>query len=274
MRRDEFEKLLDADPYLKKRKSNTKFEDRLFLQEVDFRCPLCGKDLQSRKQRKPAKKLYDIAHIYPNRPTQKQYETLVNLERLGESSEDFENKIALCKDCHSMQDFRTTKQDYLRLVDIKKNLMRKSALEEALKGIDLEKEISEVVQKLMSIKAEELASSLKYSTIPIGKKLSSTKGSEVLLRVKVLNNVLHYYAYIRGLFTDLDGSGQFCFDILAKEVRLGFEKLNLLEKDKLAIFEQMVSWFQKTTNSSSPLACEALVSFFIQNCEVFDEITE
>ena len=38
---------------------------------------------------------------------------LKGLERLGDNSESFDNKIALCKDCHSTKDYHTTKEDYL-----------------------------------------------------------------------------------------------------------------------------------------------------------------
>ena len=92
------------DPYLKDRKAPTPAEQQLYLKEVSFSCPLCGKDLRHRKQGK-ANKLYEIAHIFPNSPTAEQYEQLKDLPRLGDNSESFENKIALCKDCHDQQDY-------------------------------------------------------------------------------------------------------------------------------------------------------------------------
>ena len=86
-----------SDPYLKKRKDPTESEQQLYLKEVSFVCPLCGKMLRHSKQRK-TNKLYQIAHIFPNSPTEEQYARLNNLPRLGNDSESFENKIALCKD--------------------------------------------------------------------------------------------------------------------------------------------------------------------------------
>lgn len=109
----------DLAKYLKKRANVTDADIRLHLKEVNFHCPICGKDLQSRNQKKRVK-LFEIAHIYPNSPTIEQYMELKGLERLGDNSESFDNKIALCKDCHSMQDFHTTKEDYLVLLNKKK----------------------------------------------------------------------------------------------------------------------------------------------------------
>lgn len=114
---DAIAKAIAADPYLKKRKAPTEAEQQLYLKEVSFSCPLCGKILRHKKQGK-ANKLYEIAHIFPNSPTEEQYELLSKLPRLGDNSESFENKIALCKDCHNQQDYHTTVEDYLKLLKI------------------------------------------------------------------------------------------------------------------------------------------------------------
>ena len=96
-----------ADPYLENRKAPSEADLQLYLKEVSYVCPLCGKILRHKKQKK-GNKLYEIAHIFPNSPTEEQYERLGTLPRLGTSSESFENKIALCKDCHDQQDYHTT----------------------------------------------------------------------------------------------------------------------------------------------------------------------
>lgn len=56
-------KAIAADPYLKERKSPTEADQQLYLKEVSFFCPLCGKDLRNKRQRKN-NKLYEIAHMY------------------------------------------------------------------------------------------------------------------------------------------------------------------------------------------------------------------
>ena len=115
----EFETLKKADKYLIERRQPSPAEEQLFLKEVDFACPLCGKDLRNHQQPKN-NKLYEIAHIYPNSPTREQYTALYGVERLGDNCEASENKIALCKDCHDNQDYHTTRADYEKLLNIKK----------------------------------------------------------------------------------------------------------------------------------------------------------
>ena len=119
MTQEELNRIIDSDSYFAARKDPSEAEIRLFLREVDFHCPLCSVELQSRQQKKPRHKRFEIAHIYPNRPTIEQYLALDGVERLGNNSESFENKIALCMTCHSTQDFHTTAEDYNRLLNIK-----------------------------------------------------------------------------------------------------------------------------------------------------------
>lgn len=274
MTQEEFEDLKKNDSYLIPRRDPTENDVRFFLQEVDFCCPMCGKLLQSRNQRKPGKRLFDIAHIYPNSPTKKQYETLWGQRRLGETSESFENKIALCKNCHATYDYRTTKDEYLNLLEIKTELLKKTTLREIIRDLNLDEEISEIIQKLSVMAPNELTP-LNYSPVQIKKKFSQDEGSELLLKTKVSGYVRDYYTYIRSLFNDLEANNsEFRFDILASEVRLGFNKIEQKEKNKAKVFEYMVSWLKDKSCSSSKEACEAVVSFFIQNCEVFNEISQ
>ena len=97
---DAIAKAITADPDLKERKAPSEADQQLYLKEVSFLCPLCGASLRHRRQKK-TNKLYEIAHIFPNSPTEEQYERLSALPRLGDNSESFENKIALCKNCHA-----------------------------------------------------------------------------------------------------------------------------------------------------------------------------
>ena len=64
-----------VDPYLQPRKSITKTVEQDHLLEVEGLCPLCGKNLLIGKTNGKSK-LFEIAHIYPNSPTQHQVEEL------------------------------------------------------------------------------------------------------------------------------------------------------------------------------------------------------
>lgn len=266
---DAIAKAIADDLYLKERKAPTDAEQQLYLKEVSFYCPLCGKILRHRKQGK-TNKLYEIAHIFPNRPTEEQYERLSKLERLGSDSEAFENKIALCKNCHAQQDYHTTKEDYLKLLEIKRHLLQLTDLHESTLTMGLEPQLADVVEKICTLHEEEVAA-LNYSPVRVTRKFSS---DEVLLKNKIGMYVTNYYPYIRDCFKEKEGVNGFRLDALSLQIKCCFIKMEGLSENKNDIFEYLVDWIKSKTRSASRDACEAVISFFVQNCEVFHEITE
>lgn len=271
MTQKELNEILAKDPYhIERETPKSAAELILYACEVDNHCPLCGKPLQSKNQKKVDQRKFQVAHIYPNRPNIKQYELLHTLERLGRNCEDFENKIALCLECHYIQDYHTTREEYLSLVEIKKNLLQVSALHDAIININLEDEITNVVNKISLTDSDELEE-LNYSPVSLSNKFYK---EEATLKIKVATYVNMYYTFIRGLFDDIESSSSFSFEVLSSEIKASFIKLSKLTDNKEEIFNQMVDWVKRKTFSSSVSACEAVVSFFVQNCEVFYEITE
>lgn len=266
---DAIAKAIEADPYLKERKAPSEAEQQLYLKEVSFSCPLCGASLRFRRQKK-TNKLYEIAHIFPNRPTAEQYERLSKLPRLGANSESFENKIALCKDCHAAQDYHTTKEDYLRLYEKKKRLLQLSDLQEATYTMNLETEIANVVEKFSSLREEQFAA-LNYTPVKLAQKFND---DDFHLKNRICMYVTNYYPYIRDCFKELEGSNGVSLTVLSLQVKCCFIKLEGISNNKTDIFNQLVDWVMTKTQSTSRDACEAVISFFVQNCEVFHEIAK
>ena len=91
------------------RRTPTKYDELLLLEEVDSICPVCGISLINKQAKK--KKQFEIAHIYPNSPTKEEAKELMGVERLGSNSEDIQNWIALCSKCHTEYDFHKTKDE-------------------------------------------------------------------------------------------------------------------------------------------------------------------
>lgn len=258
-----------TDNYLRDRKRPTPAEEQQYLREVGFHCPLCGAILRKQHQKKP-NKLYEIAHIYPNSPTPEQEHTLMGVDRLGDNSESFENKIALYKNCHEAQDYHTTKEDYLTLLAKKKECLQKTKLEDITEEMALEEDIAKIVHGICSLESNDFAD-LNYNPVAIEKKF---RKSEALLKIKVSGYVTAYYTYIRGLFSEAELSRSNIFSIVSMEMKLCFIKLSEVTDNKSVIFQKMVEWIGVKIPDSSTEACEALISFFVQNCEVFNEISE
>lgn len=256
------------DPYLEARIAIAKNEDHAYLLEVDGVCPLCGKNLLASKGNSKSK-LYQIAHIYPNSPIPNQVDELSGLERLGSNCEDYKNKIALCKDCHGLYDDKVTKREYLALVDIKKQLLNIANTKASLSSQNLEDDISMVINSLSTIKSEELKKiNLKYKGLEVKKKIED---DYAILRNKIVSYNCIYYYYIKELFQNMEQI-DFIFDIIACEVKLSFLKSQKEMNDKSAIFNSLVFWMNSKVKNSKIESCEVIIAFFVQNCEVFDEI--
>lgn len=143
-------------------------------------------------------------------------------------------------------------------------------LDEATLTMGLEPQIAEVVMKISSLRENEIAT-LNYKPVSLAKKFS---GEEMLLKNRVGMNVAHYYPYIRDCFKNLEGIKGFRLDALSLQIKSCFTKMEKLSNNKSDIFEQLTKWVMEKTCNQSKEACEAVVSFFVQNCEVFNEITE
>ena len=262
----------DLAKYLMKRAKVTEADIRLHLREVNFHCPLCGEDLQKKNSKKRDVKLFEIAHIYPNSPTIEQYEELKGLERLGNNSESFDNKIALCKNCHKTQDFHTTKEEYLNLLNKKKEYLNVCVLNEVTEGIKfeetLEKSIEMIIDTINNDDSLQL-SELNYNAVPIDKKFGN---SNKILKAKVKAYVLSYYTLIRKKISENVDSCN--FNKISRRVRNCFEDLNDHSDDRGEIFNALVEWLNNKTLNKSREACEVIISFYIQECEVFNEITK
>lgn len=256
------------DPYLQPRNQPTSNRDTLFLLEVGGICPKCGKPLLAAKGRR-THKLYQIAHIYPNSPLPSEVTELAGLERLGTNCEDNENKIALCKDCHGYYDDHKTRDEYLWYVARKKELMNAITLKHAGYSFSLEAEISEVIRRLSDVNPVELTE-LTYRGIPVASKIPD---SFLMLKTKVSAYIKTYFHFIQDTFFELDTAKQLNFKLIASEVHVFFLKCDAERLDHAQIFHAVVGWIKTKSLSSSIEACEAIASFFIQDCEVFYELT-
>lgn len=263
--------MANVDNYLQPRVAITENMDIQYVQEVGGVCPLCGKQLLVKKGNRMNKQ-YQIAHIYPNSPNQHQKVELDGLERLGECSEDFENKIALCKTCHGYYDDHTTKEEYLKILNVKKELLVINEVQTKLSAEEIERELLLIMEELSNATDREIEEvSLKYKGIRVKNKIEE---SYCLLRRKVEFNVCTYYGFIKENMKGLSEQKRLNFDLLASEVKTAYLKAAGNTVDKKVIFNSMVSWMKSKVLGTSEESCEVMVSFFIQNCEVFDEISE
>ena len=159
---------------------------------------------------------------------------------------------------------------YLSLLSLKDKLIKATTLEEIAADLSLEDSISNIVNKICELGAEDITD-LNYTPLALAKKFNAEEQS---LKAKVAGYVTEYYPYIRSLFQNMEGKNGFHLDVISMQIRCCFIKMTDITEDKEVIFDNMVHWLQTKTQSFSTSACEAVISFFVQNCEVFNEIAE
>ena len=97
---------------------------------------------------------------------------------------------------------------------------------------------------------------------------------ERVLKNKISGMITQNYTYVLELFKNLNGYNDFDFTSLCLRIKSCYEKMKTITNNKEYIFNEIVELIMRHTHSKSKTACEILISFFVQNCEVFDEISE
>jgi uncharacterized protein YjaZ len=188
---------------------------------------------------------------------------------LGNDSESFDNKIALCLDCHKEYDANKTVESYNNMLELKRRLFAELRAKKALSGESIERELATVVQQLSQVRDEELSGleKLSYDSLKVSQKVDITP-----LRKRIEADVTSYYPYCKQCFKDIDATGV-SFDIVCLTVKKSYLKLKTGGLDKEAIYEKLTDWLVSKTHVSR-VACGIMVSFFVQNCDVYDEISK
>jgi HNH endonuclease len=250
----------------KPRRKPTENETAILLSEVESLCPICSITLMYEKNGQK-KKRFEAAHIYPLNPTPQEVELLKNEERLHEDVNHLNNLIALCRRCHKEFDHPRTVEEYRKLFNLKKELIARSKAREEYHDYQIELEIKRIIFTLVNEFSEATAIPLSMQALNIDKKADDSLS--VLIKRKIKNDVTDYYIYVKEQFKLLNKQEPNSFELIATQVKAFYLKLKKNETSQQKIYEQLTEWLYKKTENSSKEACSIIISFFIQNCEVF-----
>ncbi|WP_412759293.1 ABC-three component system protein [Niallia taxi] len=169
-------------------------------------------------------------------------------------------------------DDNKTKHEYLRLIETKKKLLNLANARVSASHQDIEDEIILVIDALSTTNQRTLKRiELETKALKVSRKIDD---NHKILRYKVETYVCIYFNFIKETFRNLEASGQINFNIIASEIKTSFLKCEREITNKSDIFASLVNWLHSRVSNSSYEACEVIVSYFVQNCEVFHEITE
>lgn len=204
---------------------------------------------------------------------QSKIEEFNNIHPKPNDLKDINNKICTCDICASNYLYRQDVETYDKLFRYKYRIMRHYDIKEVTSDTSLDNKITQIL------------SNIKESDIE--------QDSFKLLRMKPLNVVNKIYPENRLLISSINNDNEIYFNYIKEKLSqlsaymLSFRKvaaqvktcfLSLLEKsnDQDEIYNSIVQWIldSQLLDESFRAAAHIIVSFFVQDCEVFDEITE
>lgn len=244
--------------------------DLYLLVECGMKCPVCGRKLVYEKKGKQFLR-FQIVPVFPFGMENAERVPFEEKWKAPERLDSLDNLIMLCDDCAETYRTGTTADEYFQMRMKKYHLKNVYSLQQVIDTKDIEKEIEEILYSLSSLKGTPAARKQKLDAHTVKDKIPD---EEFMLREKVMGYVLRYYRYIEGLFVKMERGGKLRYKKVRNEVSDCFEALNQMGYSRSEIFAQMVQWLMEHTENQKREACEAVISFFVQNCEVFDEITK
>lgn len=252
-----------------KRRNFTEAEKIYLHNEVDGYCPICGEKL-THKKGKVVTKSFQIAHIFPLNPVQEEINELFGVEKIFDDINDLENLLAVCPNCHGKFDKPRTKDEYNNWVAIKKKLLKSNSAEDNYYLFHVEEELREILKVLDIQQLDMSDDKLSLDLLELDDKLDLT--IKPITKREIHNNVVDYFVFLQDRFKEINLVNPNKFETLASQIKSFYLKCSQTNNNQEDIYNLIVGWLNSKTQSISPRACQIIVSFFIQDCEVFSNV--
>ena len=133
---------------------------------------------------------------------------------------------------------------------------------------NIEEELVNIILKLDILSPNEIknAKKLPKKVLTIKQKISDEKW---LLQQKVIANVTGYFSYISKTFK-AQGFPTTQYELIRRRMNFLYWEAKLQDLEADAIFDVLTDWLMSKTQASRE-ACEIMVSYFVQNCDIYGE---
>lgn len=239
-------------------------EKLVLFNEVGGYCPHCGDNLTHRKKGKIYRS-FEVAHIYPANPLPEEVELLKYESKMSEDVNDLKNVIAVCEKCHGFFDNPRTIEEYQRWCRLKLALLQEAELKDTYYIFNVEIELRVVLVKLQNIDGNIVP--LSYDVLKIEQKTNDTL--PFILKRKITNDTVDYFDFIKNIFITIDNETPHKFDTLASQIKSFYWKCMQTNENQEYIYNALLEWMFEKTDRYSKRACEIVIAYFVQDCEVF-----
>ena len=211
-----------------------------------------------------AVKKYRITQVFPAELKEETAAEFADIYPMPIKLDAPDNLIALDEDCAERYLLNPTAKEYTKLHEIKIQLTKNYAAKLAVNGVQLEDDIRTILNALGTIKNASELVELEYEALRIDEKFDA---ENFILKNETQMQVVTYYRYIEKVFSNSNAD----FDMIASEIKVSSMKLERAGLSQSDVIRQLSEWIRNKAGlgTESLLACNIVVSFFIQNCEVF-----
>lgn len=177
------------------------------------------------------------------------------------------NDVILCVDCER-EIQNASEEDKLALLSDKHALENLTVARDAISRYTLEKQIEDVLREVHLMDATD-DTRLKIDPVKVERKITEKR-----LKERVLFDVRQLYEGVNNALDRLSGENKLNVDKFAKNINRMYEDASEPLTSQSDIYNLLVETLFEKTGRKYREACEIIISYFVQRCEVFDEVAE
>jgi len=222
--------------------------------EVGGECPECGMLLSEEKGGKSLPR-YKVAVIDLSKP------------RFTSA-----NRIALCPECYDKYIFDTSSDDIVRVSKLKNGLSNSFRLKDAMSEnkVPIEIQIEEVLNAIEITPEASLIRICDERAYEVERKVTEN----IVLMRKIREDALEYFELVETLLKASDRARSQKFRLFQSKVISCYEEAKANETSQETIYNHLVDWLFKQAKHKHKAACEIIIAFFVQLCDVFEPEAE
>ena len=179
-----------------------------------------------------------------------------------------ENSVALCHDCHLIFEKSRNTSTIARMKEIKRNAFRASETAELTSNSNLQNGLEKVVRKIAALPASALTE-LNYNPVKVEAKIPD----DIFLLLKVKSMVSSCYPLVQDIFKEVSNESGLRYRALCSEIRRAWILLEEEGREPDEVFAALTDLIATKINEKKKW-CEIVVAYFVQECEVFNEVTK
>lgn len=240
-------------------------QDAQLLAEANYKCPICNKNLVDSVKGQAVKK-YKIIQIFPDDLDDELKTEFNAINPAPKKLDSLDNLIALDINCAESYLLSPTVKEYEKLHKMKNQLQKNFAAKSEVNNLQIEENIRVVIEALSQVRDYSGLVELNYDALRLSEKFTP---ENFILQTDTQVHVVKFYHYVEKVFSDLGSE----FNMIAAEIKMSSMKLEQAGLSQSDVITHLSEWIMNKSGlgTESRPACNIIVSFFIQNCEVFSK---